>query len=79
MRQTKCPTCDCNVDIIGFDRDDPVMACGHKLTIDAQLERDEIKEGIKFIITTEANNRAKALHIPYLEAEQMVLREVFGY
>jgi len=78
MRQTKCHHCNCNVNIIGFDRDDPILACGHKLTINEQLERDEIKEGIKIIITAEAHDRAKLFNISYLEAEQIVLHEIFG-
>ena len=28
----RCNTCDISCDTIGFDRDDPILACGHTIT-----------------------------------------------
>jgi len=44
MRSTDCVICQEKKAIIGFDRDDPVLECGHTLTIDAQISRDALNE-----------------------------------
>jgi hypothetical protein len=46
MRTTKCPFCDTEQSIIDYDRDDPVLSCGHTLTMSAQDERDKQIEEI---------------------------------
>lgn len=41
MNKTICSECGCIVEIVGFNRDDPVLACGH---INRALEPKEALE-----------------------------------
>ena len=73
MRTTLCPHCEKEIEVVGYKRDDPVLACGHVLSIQAQLERDAIANGImnsfRYLILEEM----KASNISYKDAESRIV------
>ena len=42
METTRCPICNTIQEVISFHKDDPVLLCGHTLTVELQDKRDEI-------------------------------------
>jgi hypothetical protein len=43
MKTTRCVICKCEKKVVGFKKDDPILECGHILTVqDQDREIDEI-------------------------------------
>lgn len=78
MRSTNCVVCQEEKAIVGFERDDPVLECGHTLTIEAQLSRDALDELEKFckrrILAT-----MDELGVDFDTADRIVSASLFGY
>lgn len=68
MRTTTCPKCDKNVGVVHYVRDDPVLSCGHVLTLVDQLERDKTKDGVYEVIRDEVYDIMRNQGIPYRQA-----------
>lgn len=68
MRTTTCPKCDKNAEVVHYVRDDPVLSCGHTLTLVDQLERDKTKDGVYEVIRDEVYGIMRNQGIPYRQA-----------
>jgi len=75
--KTQCAICQQEKEITGFHRDDPIMECGHILTIDVQIMLETVNKLEEFCHNrvTEVMNE---LHIDHNTAEKMIVKEIFG-
>jgi hypothetical protein len=73
-RITTCPTCNQKVKITGYKRDDPILACGHILNIEDQLQRDEVQNGITMAFYCLILEEMKLKNISYKEAEAIIIK-----
>jgi len=77
MRQTKCPRCGGRKQVVAYRRDDPLLECGHVLTIDEQLERDEMKLMARDFLHHAALLTMKLRGVGYAKALEM-FDETYG-
>lgn len=79
MRTTWCPECQQEKDIVGYEQDDPIMLCGHKLDIESQLTRDELRDyldrGVKGLILLTMQEQK----VSYKEALKRVTKSLDHY
>lgn len=68
MRTTTCPKCNKEKKVIRYERDDPVLSCGHILTIDDQLVRDLGEDGMFEAIRDEVYSIMRKERISYRQA-----------
>jgi hypothetical protein len=73
MRRTFCPCCNKAQVIVDFNRDDPILACGHILTIEQQLKRDEISEILTSAMTYSIYKLMRTNGLGYQDATKKYL------
>jgi hypothetical protein len=73
MRRTQCPYCNKPQIVTGYNRDDPILACGHILTIEQQLKRDEISEILTTAMTCSVYKLMRNNKLSYKDAVKIYL------
>ena len=46
MRNTWCPFCKKHRGVVSYQKDDPVLTCGHVITYESTKSRNELAEGV---------------------------------
>lgn len=70
-----CHICHKKLKTVSFDRDDPVLTCGHIQRVSGQKDRDEIREGLYVAMRDEVYAIMRSLKISYDEAVQAFWEE----
>lgn len=77
MRTTHCAACGEEKKIVGFKRDDPILECGHILTIDVQIMLETLDKLEKFC-TNMVQEKMDTMGIDQETATKIVSTEIFG-
>jgi hypothetical protein len=77
MEMTKCPICNTEQEIIAFDRDDPVLLCGHTLTIELQEKRDEFVNACMNALRDVTYSYMRKHKLSYVEANRKLTYDLF--
>jgi hypothetical protein len=76
MKTTRCVICKCEKKVVGFKQDDPILECGHVLTVQDQ-EIDEIFSAI-FTACDDLAQRYIDVGFDRDVADKFVTADVFG-